>query len=280
MQSLIFGLLAALLWGLHDFTVRKIGPKADAAALYLIVLAVGAALLVPLAAFSGGWATLTAPVLGLTLGSGIAAALAGYGLYRAFAIGPVRLVAPICAAFPLLSVAFAVARGAEAGPLVWLGVAAVVGGIAVVARGESDHTVGRGRAAMAWSGLACVSFAATFGLLQWAAELAADLPVSLVSRLAACVAMLAWVILQRIDLKPAFTLLPQLGLMGALDVTALTAVTIAGGFARPEFASVAASIFGIVTILLAWRFLDEALKPLQWCGAVVVFTGIAVLGLV
>ena len=280
MQSLILGLLAALLWGLHDFTVRKIGPKADAAALYLIVLTVGAALLLPLAVFAGGWQTLTAPVLRLTLASGVAAALAGYGLYRAFAIGPVRLVAPICGAFPLLSVAFAVARGAEAGPLVWLGVAAVVGGIAIVARGESDDVAGSKRAAVAWSGLACVNFAATFGLLQWAAELGADLPVSLLSRLAACVAMLAWVILQRIDLKPAFSLLPQLALMGALDVTALTAVTIAGGFARPEFASVAASIFGIVTILLAWRFLGEGLKPVQWAGAVVVFAGIAVLGLV
>ena len=280
MQSLILGLLAALLWGLHDFTVRKIGPKADAAALYLIVLTVGAALLLPLAVFAGGWQTLTAPVLRLTLASGVAAALAGYGLYRAFAIGPVRLVAPICGAFPLLSVAFAVARGAEAGPLVWLGVAAVVGGIAIVARGESDDVAGSKRAAVAWSGLACVNFAATFGLLQWAAELGADLPVSLLSRLAACVAMLAWVILHRIDLKPAFSLLPQLALMGALDVTALTAVTIAGGFARPEFASVAASIFGIVTILLAWRFLGEGLKPVQWAGAVVVFAGIAVLGLV
>ncbi len=280
MQSLILGLLAALLWGLHDFTVRKIGPKADAAALYLIVLTVGAALLLPLAVFAGGWQTLTAPVLRLTLASGVAAALAGYGLYRAFAIGPVRLVAPICGAFPLLSVAFAVARGAEAVPLVWLGVAAVVGGIAIVARGESDDVAGSKRAAVAWSGLACVNFAATFGLLQWAAELGADLPVSLLSRLAACVAMLAWVILQRIDLKPAFSLLPQLALMGALDVTALTAVTIAGGFARPEFASVAASIFGIVTILLAWRFLGEGLKPVQWAGAVVVFAGIAVLGLV
>lgn len=280
MQSLILGLLAALLWGLHDFTVRKIGPKADAAALYLIVLAVGAVLLLPLAIFAGGWATLTAPVLRLTVASGFAAALAGYGLYRAFAIGPVRLVAPICGAFPLLSVAFAVARGAEAGPLVWLGVAAVVGGITIVARGEGDDTAGRTRAAVAWSGLACVSFAATFGLLQWAAELGADLPVSLLARLAACAAMLTWVVLQRIDLKPAFSFLPQLALMGALDVTALTAVTIAGGFARPEFASVAASIFGLVTILLAWRFLGEVLKPLQWAGAVVVFAGIAVLGLV
>lgn len=280
MQSLILGLLAALLWGLHDFTVRKIGPKADAAALYLIVLAVGAVLLLPLAAFAGGWQTLSAPVLRLCLAAGLAMALAGYGLYRAFAIGPVRLVAPICGAFPLLSVAFAVARGAEAGPLVWLGVAAVVGGIAIVARGESDDAAGDARAAVAWSLLACTGFAATFGLLQWAAEQGADLPVSLLARLAACVVTLMWIATQRIDIKPVFALLPQLLLLGALDVSALTAVTMASGFARPEFASVAASIFGSVTILLAWRFLGETVKPVQWGGVVLVFAGIAGLGLV
>lgn len=280
MQSLILGLLAALLWGLHDFTVRKIGPKADAAALYLIVLAVGAVLLLPLAAFAGGWQTLSAPVLRLCLAAGLAMALAGYGLYRAFAIGPVRLVAPICGAFPLLSVAFAVARGAEAGPLVWLGVAAVVGGIAIVARGESDDAAGDARAAVAWSLLACTGFATTFGLLQWAAEQGADLPVSLLARLAACVVTLMWIATQRIDIKPVFALLPQLLLLGALDVSALTAVTMASGFARPEFASVAASIFGSVTILLAWRFLGETVKPVQWGGVVLVFAGIAGLGLV
>lgn len=280
MQSLFLGLTAALLWGLHDFTVRKIGAKADAAALYLIVLVVGAVLLMPLALGAGGWETLTPAVLGLSVAAGAVAAVAGYGLYRAFAIGPVRLVAPICGAFPLLSVGYAVARGAEAGPMVWLGVIAVVGGIAVVARGETAAGEGAPRAAVAWALMACVSFAATFGLLQAAAEQAADLAVSLISRLTACAAMLIWVVVQRIDLKPALALWPTLSLMGALDVTALTAVTVAGGFARPEFASVAASIFGIVTILLAWRFLGEALKPLQWAGAVVVFAGIAILGLV
>ncbi|KAF0172708.1 MAG: Uncharacterized protein FD162_2298 [Rhodobacteraceae bacterium] len=280
MQSLMLGLIAALLWGVHDFTVRKVGDKADAAALYLIVLVVGAILLVPLALFEHGWASMTPEVTRLSIAAGIAAAGAGYGLYRAFAIGPVRLVAPICGAFPLLSVGFAMARGAEAGPLVWLGALAVVVGIAVVARGENDAGNGDARAAVAWAALACVSFAVTFGLLQWAAERGADMAVSLVSRVVACFALLLWVRLQRIDLKPALRILPTLGLMGFLDVTALTLVTVAGGFPRPEFASVAASIFGLVTILLAWRFLREPMAALQWAGAVVVFSGIAVLGLV
>ncbi len=49
------------------------------------------------------------------------------------------------------------------------------------------------------------------------------------------------------------------------------------GTVHPEYAAVASSIFGIVTILLAWRFLSEAMKPVQWLGVAVVFLGIATL---
>lgn len=278
MHSLLIGLAAALLWGLHDFTARRIGGRADAAVMLIFVLGFGAVLLAPLAVIAGGWHGLSPRVLGLALASGVGAALAGYGLYRAFAIGPVRLVAPICGAYPMLSVAFAVARGQEAGGLVWLGVLAVVGGIALVARGEPGEADGNPLHAVLWAGFACVNFAATFGLAQWAAEGAADLPVSLVARLGGLTLALAWVALRRPPLAPTLAQWPALLLMGALDVGALTLITVAGGFPRAEYASVASSTFGIVTILLAWRFLGEAMKPLQWLGVSVVFGGIALLG--
>lgn len=279
-QSLMLGLMAALLWGLHDFIVRKVGPKADAAALLLIVIGAGALVLAPLCLILGGWHSLTPAAVWLCLGAGLAYAFAGYGLYSAFTIGPVRLVAPICGAFPLLSVGFAMARGAEGSALVWLGAVAVLGGIALVAQGETDAAQGSRGRAIVWSVMACFGFAATFGLLQWASEYASAPPVLLLARLACFAIVLAFVALRRIPIAPALAQSRALLLMGALDVSALGAVTWAGGFARPEFASVSSSIFGMITILLAWRFLREPMLPLQWLGAGVVFSGIAVLGLV
>jgi len=279
-QSLMLGLMAALLWGLHDFIVRKVGPSANAAALLLVVLAAGALVLLPLSLGTGGWDALNAAALSLCLGAGFAYAIAGYGLYAAFTIGPVRLVAPICGAFPLLSVGFAMARGADASALVWLGALAVLGGIALVAQGESAQADGaRGRAVF-WSVVACVGFAVTFGLLQWAAEIARAPHVLLLARLAGFSTLLGYTALRRIPLAPALTQWRTLLLMGALDVSALGAVTWAGGFPRPEFAAVSSSVFGMITILLAWRFLREPMLPLQWLGAGIVFSGIAVLGLV
>ena len=72
---------------------------------------------------------------------------------------------------------------------------------------------------------------------------------------------------------------PALLLMGVLDVAALTAVTLAGGLPKAEYAAVASSVFGIVTILLAWRFLNEPMRAAQWGGVALVFAGIAALGL-
>lgn len=281
MQSLLLGLVAAFTWGLHDFTLRRVAARADAAALYLVVLAVGVVLLVPFAIAGGDWAGFTPGLTGFSLAAGLVYAAGVYALYRAFAIGPVRLVAPICGAYPLLSVGLAVARGQEAGAMVWLAALAVMGGIAVVAQGEDGAAAGARRAAIAWSVLAACGFAASFAMLHAAsAGVGAELPVTFLARLAGFAGMLAWVVSRRTPVRPALAIWPVLVLMGALDVAGMVAVTIAGGFARPEFASVTSSCFGLVTILLAWRFLDEPMTRGQWLGALVVFAGIAILSLV
>ena len=165
--------------------------------------------------------------------------------------------------------------------MVWLAALAVMGGIAVVAQGEDGAAAGARRAAIAWSVLAACGFAASFAMLHAAsAGVGAELPVTFLARLAGFAGMLAWVVSRRTPVRPALAIWPVLVLMGALDVAGMVAVTIAGGFARPEFASVTSSCFGLVTILLAWRFLDEPMTRAQWLGALVVFAGIAILSLV
>lgn len=279
MQSLILGLGAALLWGVHDFTIRKISGRAQVSVLLVIVLIIGAVVLAPFALLAPGWGTVTADMVGLSLLSGACYGLACYGHYRAFAIGPVRLVAPICGAYPLFSVAFALLRGQEASALIWLGATAVVGGVALVARGKDSAGNGPSHAAIGWALLAATAFAATFGLAQWAAENGAELPVSLMARGGAVAAVLAFVLLRRPPIHQALPLWPYLAMMAVLDVGALVLITVASGFTNPEIAPVAASVFGLVTILLAWRLLAEPMTVPQWLGVSIVFGGIILLGL-
>jgi uncharacterized membrane protein len=290
MEAVIFGLVAALAWGLHDFSVRLIGGRAPIIAMIGVVLVVGSVALLPFAVATGGLRGLDGTAAMLAVGSGLAFLVANVGLYNAFAIGPVRLVAPICGAYPVLSVAFAIGRGETANAVVWAGVAAVVGGIAIVARGESTagevaadrlERIRQGRRAIGFATMACAGFAVAFGLAQWAAETAGAATVTLIGRVFA-IAVVAGVILARGPalLRPALGQWKPLCLMGLLDVGALALIALAADLPRAEFASVASSVFGIVTILLAWRVLGEGLRPVQWAGVGTVFAGIATLGLV
>lgn len=101
MQSLMLGLLAALLWGVHDYSVRRISARADSAALYVVVLGLGCIWLMPLSFRAGSWQGFPPHVASISALPGLIYALGVYALYRAFKIGPVRLVAPICGAYPL-----------------------------------------------------------------------------------------------------------------------------------------------------------------------------------
>jgi drug/metabolite transporter (DMT)-like permease len=65
--------------------------------------------------------------------------------------------------------------------------------------------------------------------------------------------------------------------MSLLDALALGIVIAAGNLHRPEFAAVAASTFGIITIILAWLFLKERMTGGQWFGVAVCFLGIGYL---
>jgi len=280
MIALGLGLLAALLWGLHDYFVRILASRADALALLMLVFGVGSVLLAPFAFFSEGWDRFTPITIGFSFVSGLFYALGAYGLYRAFAIGPVRLVAPICGGYPLLSVAFHGMRGGEAGPLVWLGVLAVVIGISLVTRGEAEAGGKRRLQAVLWSLLAAIGFAFTFGFSQWAAETAPETPVIWIARLIAVAVVLIAVTLRRGSIVPIFTMGRTALLLGTLDTAALMLVAHASGFPHAEYAPVTASMFGIVTVLLAWRFLKEAMRPLQWIGIVIAFGGLALLSLV
>jgi drug/metabolite transporter (DMT)-like permease len=279
MEALLLGMTTALLWGLHDFTVRRVSSAADAAALYLLVLGFGVLWIAPFALAADGWAALTTSLIGFTTLTGLVYAFGVYALYRAFAIGPVRLVAPICGAYPLLSVGLAMVQGRPVEWLVWMAALAVLGGVALVARGEGGEAQGDRNKAIAWSVFAAISFFISLGMLHSAAEQAADLPVALIARVAGFAGILALVMLQRVPVRPAFSVWPTLAMMAALDLGGMLAVTIAGSFDRPEFASVTSSCFGLVTVLLAWRFLAEPVRPQQWAGILVVFAGIAVLSL-
>jgi len=282
MLSLFFGIAAALAWGVHDVCVRFVTDRAGVVPALLAVFATGL-VLVAAAAFGmgglgqiGGLAALAAAASGLAYAGGC------YGLYRAFAIGPVRLVAPVLGAYPVLSLLWAAALGQPPSLGQAMAVLAVIVGVAVTAvtaHAGHDGATGSARAAIGWSAIGAFGFALTFALGQLASRTGGELSSVLIARAAAFGAILLVTVC--LGLRPRLGGMPWglLILMGCCDAAALGLVISAGGLPHPEFAAVAASTFGMVTVLLAWAFLGERLNARQWGAVGLVFAGIGYLAL-
>jgi len=279
MLALGCGLLAALLWGFHDLAVRHMSARSDMAAGLLVVLLAGAVCLLPLLALPGvDLAPPAGRALALTAAAGLSFAVAAYCLWGAFRYGPVRIVSPITAAYPVVSLGLAIAAGASVPALAWVAVLGVIAGVAIVASGEPDSaqpfSLPR---VIAWSVAAAIGYATTFALGQAVMVDQAAVPTFLITRLAAAVAIVALMLVNRRASWPRGRGLWLLVLTGALDAFALSLVFYAGRLPDASYATVTASLFGVITILLAAALLRERLTARQWAGVVVCFVGVGVL---
>lgn len=274
MQALLLGLGAALAWGLHDLLVRRIAPGSNVLGQILLVAAV--AVVVLLLPGAADLPDMSARAITLAVLAGVSYVLAFVGLFRAFGLAPARVVSPVLGAYPLLSMLAAALSGATVSALDWLAVVVVVAGVAVVALlARQDAARGPVRAALLWAALGAGGFAATFAFGQAASVGNLSLGAGLITRLSGLTCLLALLAVQRPSLEPMRRHWRLLIAMGLLDTAALALVMLAGGRPHAEYAAVAASLFGVVTILLAWQFLGEKVRPAQWLGIALVFAGIA-----
>jgi drug/metabolite transporter (DMT)-like permease len=280
-NALTLGLVAALCWGIHDVTVRRISQNAPLMATLLGVLGVGAVFQFSAMSVLGGFTALPREALAYSVGAGVAFTVASAGLYGAFHRGPVRIVAPVIGSFPILAVGLASVTGSVILPLQWVAVIAVVLGIAIVAvfadQDDADYpalgpTIGL-------SVLSSFGFFATFALGQEAARLADHLPSIFVTRLASVAVLVTAMLLLRLPIWPGRAALPFIAIMGVLDGIALLCVLSAGDLPSAEYAVVTSSIFGLITVILARMFLAESMTAKQWMGCVLSFAAIGYLAL-
>ncbi len=284
MIAVMLGLVSALCWGLHDLAVRRIAPASNGLGpnvlgQILVVMAVATVVLLP---FGGaGVAGLSGTSILYAALAGVAYVAASVGMYRAFGLAPARVVSPMLAAYPLLSLLIASAQGQAITASDWAAVVIIVAGVCVVALLAQDEgaPAGSARAALIWAAIGSAGFAVTFAFGQAASQGDAPLSAGLVTRFAALAVILTLIMVQRPSMQPVRRHWRLLLVMGVLDTAALGLVMVAGGYPRAEFASVAASLFGVVTILLAWAVLGERVRGPQWLGIGLVFGGIGWLAL-
>lgn len=281
MSALTLGIVAALAWAVHDICVRYVSQKTPLMAALLTVLVVALGFEIGLMAVTKTAFSLPPKAVWISVISGVFFIVASLGLYGAFQRGPVKLVAPIIAAYPIMSVGWAVFRGVEVSWPQWGAVLLIIAGVSVVAAlADHDETEAPSKGpTILLSLIASIGFAGTFALGQYAAEIAGHMPVTLVTRITAIAILIAGMAIWQLPFWAGRKVMPILVTMGIADGIALACVVSAGERPDAQYAAVAASCFGLLTIVLAWAILRERMTILQWLGCALAFAGIGYLAL-
>lgn len=285
MPVVFLGVFAALCWSVHDLFARSLAVRVGPFRMALFVMLAGGLLLTGFVLANGSVWTASRPGLWLAAGLGAAYGLGIAGLFKAFSLGPVSVVAPITAAYPLLVFLWGVTNGLDPTPLQWLATATTLAGGIVVARakgrGGGISAIEKGRLArlLVYCALACLGLAASVVFGQNAAVALGEVEAAWVSRPIAVLALLPFIGGE----AAAPRLLPRHWLamlvMGTLDVLGVVAINASGHLPGREFAAVGISAYGALAVVLAMLVLKEKVAPWQWLGIMLIVVGVATLSM-
>jgi len=283
MIAVLLGVFAALCWSFTDLLARMMAARVGAFRMAALAMISGAVLL-GLYVLPGdriwtatGAELMSGLLLGLAYGLGIG------GLFKAFSLGPISLVGPLTAGYPVLAVMWGVFNGLEPTPLQWACVAATLLGALIIARsGTEDGGInavepGKMPTLLLFAGMSVLGYASAVVLGQSAAEQVGAIEAAWLSRATALLTILPFMLGEE---KPA-PLKPRLWLgilaMGLLDVTGLVAVNASAHFPGKEFAGIGISAYGAGSVILAMIFLKEKVSLGQWAGLALIVGAVATL---
>jgi drug/metabolite transporter (DMT)-like permease len=283
---MIYGLVAALSFGLADFltavATRRIGTFVTLAVAQVVGTIVVVGYLVVARPSAGGASA--AAWLGLVL-AGAVAAPAYYGLYRGLELGPVALVSPIVAADAAIAILLVVPLLHESVPGPgWVGVAAALVGVvlasidprAIGAALRADH---RG---IAWALLAMVLFGVVVFVAGWGAKRFGWFLPMLCSRLGTVAALGAVAGITRggvLRTRPSGRFLGLAVAVGIVDIGGFAAFTRGSQLGLVSIVIAASATFPLIPMVGGMVVFGERPARSQLAGALLVIAGLFVLGL-
>jgi drug/metabolite transporter (DMT)-like permease len=273
--SVILALGAALSWGVSDFLGGVTSRRLPLLWVLLFTQVVGLAIVMPFAVAHGGPALESRMIL--TAMAGSLAGLVGIaGLYRAIALGVASIAAPISATGAIVPVAFGLARGDPTTTLQEVGMACALLGVIVASRTDEAqaHLGPDARLGVGFALLAAVGFGGFFVLLHEAS--ANDVLWAVSIQRATGAIVIALIVLAR---RPRFAITasdaPALLLVGSLDQAANVLYGLASTVGLVSLAAVLASLYPMVTVILARLILNERISGMQKSGVALALTGVA-----
>jgi len=275
--AIALSLFAAVSWGSGDF-IGGIATKRLAVPVVLLFVEGTGFLFVVVGLLLRGDPFPPTGIALQSMAAGIAGMIGLGALYRALAVGTMSVVAPISACGVALPVVYGLASGDTLSAVVAIGLGCAFAGIVLASLEVTEESVAERRANRQGVLLALLS-ALGFGTYFVLADRAAQDSVLWLLLLARCGMLpfvIAAVLVRRLEM-PRGRMRGVLLAAGTLDVLATGLYGVATTKGELSIVSVVASLFPVVTVLLARAVLHERLHRLQLTGVVLAFTGVALI---
>jgi drug/metabolite transporter (DMT)-like permease len=270
LTALALALGASLAWGVADFVGPLVGRVLGALRV-LFWAQVGGVAAIGLAVAVRGerphqWAVL------LAIPAALAGTLGLWAYYRGVAAGAISVVAPIAGASAVIPVVYGIATGDSPSALQIAGIACAIVGV-VLASLERQEGARRVAAGVGLALLAAIGFGFYFPPMHAAGK--ADFWwASLVFRTTALLVIAAAVGVQRPNLRLRRRDLAIVLGVGIGDTLGNALFAASSGHGLISLTSVLASLYPIVTVLLAAAVLNERTAPTQKTGIALTLAGV------
>lgn len=283
---MIFGLIAAVGWGLTDFFAASAGRRVGSIATVVLGQAMSWTFITAVLVISGTSVQPLRAIVWLVLLNGVFTAISYFTHFRALELGPVAVVSPIGAAYAIVGVLLTVIFIHERpSGLELIGAGVTIGGVMLVSTdlralraGIKGHAPG-----LPWALVSMVGFGVAAFLLASVSRHAGWVAGMWGSRMAQLVCYLPLVFLRPKELLrfrgaggAAIALAMAAGFADILGVAVFSYGTQKGSVSLVLAAS---AVFPLIAVALSYVYLKERLVPNQYIGIGFVVTGLILLGL-
>ena len=279
-MTVILGLLAALTFGTGDFLSRFSSQEVGFKNSLFWMLTIGGLFYLLVTFFIIG--DLSFNIIGLS-NSFLAGVLIMFGLlllYRGLLMGPVSIVASICAINPLFVFLIRFALGSQPTALQWFATVIVILGAILVSISADSFKESLGMEKSKINESIKVAFMSSIMLamglifLQETTDVFSALEAVVYTRFFSLfsLAVLLFFLKERIFITKKS--IPILISQGILESTGNFCIAAAYAFDKVSIAVVISSGFGLVTVLLAKLILKEKISKIQSLGIVLTFIGV------
>jgi len=273
-MPIVLALMSSVLWGTADFCGGTASKKSPSTTVLLWSSLIALPVISVIAIISGDLAfDSTVVVWGAV--AGVSCSIGIVSLYRGLATGPMGVVAPIASTSVLVPVAAGFLRGESPGLLQSVGIAVAVIGV-ILAGGPHirDFRTGGHRPILLALGAALGIGISLLAVANGSEHSAYS--TLLIMRVVYPIVLIGAVVATRAPRRPATSVFPMIAVSGVGDVLAVTFYGVATQTGSLPVVAALASMFPVMTLVLARQVHHERLEREQWIGAAFALIGVVI----